>query len=277
MKKIILFITILVITLVSQNVYAANYNIKELIPVNKHTTIGTNNFRYIDFYYNDNEMEADGLKNNFIIFSKIKNVSDEKKAVTVSIGLFDKDKKNIGTINYCSTKDKTSVVAGTELNPDEEKSYVIEVNKKYLADKKTVKDIEYISILSDNPNCTTGSSLDFVGQTVDEIGQIKNTGLSDDAELLIKILTGIGIVAIIIFVYNFMFSTRYKNFNGEDVRQEYSYINKELEAKRKYDAIHNPTPPKKVKEVKTQGVKAQEERENSNANKESSDLHNFYK
>lgn len=277
MKRIIFFITILVITLVSQNVYAANYNIKELIPVNNHTTIGTNNFRYIDFYYNDNEMEADGLKNNFIIFSKIKNVSDEKKAVTVSIGLFDKDKKNIGTINYCSTKDKTSVVAGTELNPDEEKSYVIEVNKKYLADKKTVKDIEYISILSDNPNCTTGSSLDFVGQTVDEIGQIKNTGLSDDAELLIKILTGIGIVAIIIFVYNFMFSTRYKNFNGEDVRQEYSYINKELEAKRKYDAIHNPTPPKKVKEVKTQGVKAQEERENSNANKESSDLHNFYK
>lgn len=277
MKRIIFFITILVITLVSQNVYAANYNIKELIPVNNHTTIGTNNFRYIDFYYNDNEMEADGLKNNFIIFSKIKNVSDEKKAVTVSIGLFDKDKKNIGTINYCSTKDKTSVVAGTELNPDEEKSYVIEVNKKYLADKKTVKDIEYISILSDNPNCTTGSSLDFVGQTVDEIGQIKNTGLSDDAELLIKILTGIGVVAIIIFVYNFMFSTRYKNFNGEDVRQEYSYINKELEAKRKYDAIHNPTPPKKVKEVKTQGVKAQEERENSNANKESSDLHNFYK
>ena len=222
-------------------------------------------------------MEADGLKNNFIIFSKIKNVSDEKKAVTVSIGLFDKDKKNIGTINYCSSKDKTSVVAGTELNPDEEKSYVIEVNKKYLADKKTVKDIEYISILSDNPNCTIGSSLDFVGQTVDEIGQIKNTGLSDDAELLIKILTGIGVVTIIIFVYNFMFSTRYKNFNGEDVRQEYSYINKELEAKRKYDSIHNPTPPKEVKEVKTQEVKAQEERENSNANKESSDLHNFYK
>ena len=277
MKRIIMFITIFVITLVSQNVYAANYNIKELIPVNAHTTIGTNNFRYIDFYYNDNEMEADGLKNNFIIFSKIKNVSDEKKAVTVSIGLFDKDKKNIGTINYCSSKDKTSVVAGTELNPDEEKSYVIEVNKKYLADKKTVKDIEYISILSDNPNCTTGSSLDFVGQTVDEIGQIKNTGLSDDAELLIKILTGIGIVVIIIFVYNFMFSTRYKNFNGEDVRQEYSYINKELEAKRKYDSIHNPTPPKEVKAVKTQEVKAQEERENNNANKESSDLHNFYK
>ena len=277
MKRIIMFITILVITLVSQNVYAANYNIKELIPVNAHTTIGTNNFRYIDFYYNDNEMEADGLRNNFIIFSKIKNVSDKKKAVTVSIGLFDKDKKNIGTINYCSSKDKTSVVAGTELNPDEEKSYVIEVNKKYLADKKTVKDIEYISILNDNPNCTTGSSLDFVGQTVDEIGQIKNTGLSDDAELLIKILTGIGVVAIIIFVYNFMFSTRYKNFNGEDVRQEYSYINKELEAKRKYDSIHNPTPPKEVKEVKTQEVKAQEERENSNANKESSDLHNFYK
>lgn len=277
MKRIIMFITILVITLVSQNVYAANYNIKELIPVNAHTTIGTNNFRYIDFYYNDNEMEADGLKNNFIIFSKIKNVSDEKKAVTVSIGLFDKDKKNIGTINYCSSKDKTSVVAGTELNPDEEKYYVIEVNKKYLADKKTVKDIKYISILSDNPNCTTGSSLGFVGQTVDEIGQIKNTGLSDDAELFIKILTGIGIVAIIIFVYNFMFSTRYKNFNGEDVRQEYSYINKELEAKRKYNEIHNPTPPKEVKEVKTQEVKVQEERENSNANKESSDLHNFYK
>ena len=39
MKRIIMFITILVITLVSQNVYATNYNIKELIPVNAHTTI----------------------------------------------------------------------------------------------------------------------------------------------------------------------------------------------------------------------------------------------
>ena len=217
------------------------------------------------------------ISNNFISFlDKHEAESDDKMEIGKAY-VVNKDKKNIGTINYCSSKDKTSVVAGTELNPDEEKSYVIEVNKKYLADKKTVKDIKYISILSDNPNCTTGYSLDFVGQTVDEIGQIKNTGLSDDAELFIKILTGIGIVAIIIFVYNFMFSTRYKNFNGEDVRQEYSYINKELEAKRKYDAIHNPTPPKEVKEVKTQEVKAQEERENSNANKESSDLHNFYK
>ena len=65
--------------------------------------------------------------------------------------------------------------------------------------------------------------------------------------------------------------------DGEDVRQEYSYINKELENKRKYDAIHNPKPKKVKKETKTKEVKYQEETENNNTNKESSDLHNFYK
>ena len=125
MKRIIMFITILVITLVSQNVYATNYNIKELIPVNAHTTIGTNNFRYIDFYYNDNEMEADGLKNNFIIFSKIKNVSDEKRAVTVSIGLFDKDKKNIGSLTSINCERIIAPVMENGIVTDYDKIYVL--------------------------------------------------------------------------------------------------------------------------------------------------------
>ena len=54
-------------------------------------------------------------------------------------------------------------------------------------------------------------------------------------------------------------------------------LNKELENKRKYDAIHNPKPKKIKKETKTKEVKYQEEIENNNTNKESSDLHNFYK
>ena len=119
MKKIIKTLILLVITLHVIPASAANYEMKELIPVDT--------------------MEAEALKNNFIIFGGIKNLRDEDSPVSISIGIFDEDKKNIGTINYCSTNDKTSAVAETILKPDEERSYVIEVNKKVLAPDKTVR------------------------------------------------------------------------------------------------------------------------------------------
>ena len=131
MKRIFKSLIILIALLITVPVNAANYEVKELIPVNVETSVFTDHFSYSGFYYNDNEMEDKSLKNNFIIFKGIRNITKEDRPVTVTIGLFDKDEKNIGTINYCSKNDKTSIVAGTILKPKEEKAYVIEVNKKY--------------------------------------------------------------------------------------------------------------------------------------------------
>ena len=275
MKKI-LFGLLMLIGFSILQVNAANYELSELIPVNTETTIVTNNFSYKDFYYNDNELEADALQNNFIIFKGIKNLTDEEKPVTISIGIFDKDKKNIGIINYCSTKDKTSIMANTILKSKEEKSYVIEVNKKSLADGKTVKDIKYISILSDNINCNTGGTLDSVGRTVEEIGMPKNRTIDKQTQLLLTIMSIVAIILIILFVYRFLFTNSFQNFNGDDIRRGYKKYNEELKDQREYEARVNPPQEKEPVKVKTDEQILQEEKA-AHEDKSGTDLHNLYK
>lgn len=277
MKRIISLITLIAIVTLTIPVQAANYELKELIPVNTPTTIVTNNFSYKEFYYNDNELEASTLKNNFIIFKGIKNISSKDLPVSISVGLFDKDKKNIGTINYCSSSDKTSVVAETILKKGEEQSYVIEINKKYLADKKTVKDIKYIAVLGDNITCRVQGSQDFVGMTVEEIGIKKNSIIDSNTEFLIKIMTFIIVILVIIFLYKFLFTNRFRNFDGEDVRQEFAYRNKELKNEREYIARTSPPKEKPRPKTKEDYIKEQETQEGQKENQEKSDLHNFYK
>lgn len=274
MRRVVLLVLLMIGF--TTNVQAANYELMELIPVNKETTIVTKNFSYQNFYYNDNQLEAEALKNNFIIFEKIKNISEEERPVSISIGLFDKDKLNIGIVNYCSTNDKYSAVAGTRLKPDEEMSYVIEVNERDLANDKSMNDIEYIAILSDNENCRIGGSKDFIGSKIEDIGLDKNTIIDDNTKLLIKILILIGGVGLVIFLYQFVFSSRFRNFNGSDVRQEYAYINKKLKKEREELSKNTPPPVEKPKE-KRKEVLEQEAREALKENKEESDLHNFYK
>lgn len=276
MKKIIKTLILLVITLHVIPASAANYEMKELIPVDTETTIVTDNFSYKNFYYNDNKMEAEALKNNFIIFGGIKNLRDEDSPVSISIGIFDEDKKNIGTINYCSTNDKTSAVAETILKPDEERSYVIEVNKKVLATNKTVKDVKYIAVLDDNINCRTAGSQDFVGKKVEEIKVTKNSILEySSTKIFIRICSVIAVLLLIVFLYKFMFTNAFRNYNGDDVRREFIYKNKQLAKER----LENPKPeePKIPKEIKSTEILAQEQIENKKENQEGTDLHNMYK
>ncbi len=276
MKKIITIITILAATLLTIPVHAANYEMRELIPVDTKTTIVTEHFSYQDFYYNDNKMEASTLKNNFIIFGNIKNISDEELPVSISVGLFDADKKNIGIVNYCSTFDKVSVVAGTILKPEEEKTYVIEVNKKYLPEDKSVNDIKYIAILSENINCRVTGSQEFIGKKVEDI-KIGKTSLLENSttKLFLKIITVLIGVGIIIFLYKFLFTNSFRNFDGDDVRREFVYKNKQLAKERE----NNPPEIKEQKPLsaKSNEVKTQELNENKNSNKEGTDLHNLYK
>lgn len=183
-------------------VKAEGYQIGTLLPVNQHASLTTNNFEYRDFYYNDNDMEAQYLGNNFVIFTAIKNVSSDARPVSISIGLFDKDSINIGTVNYCSEADQNSVVAGTILKSGEEKAYVVEVNKRHLADGKNVTDIEYISVLSDNQTCKTGATLESAGKTIEEIqkGEKNKKSIFTDSSVLC-LLGVFGVVIVLVIIY----------------------------------------------------------------------------
>ncbi len=269
MKKSLLLITIIILgAFISVN--AANYKIKELIPINIETTIVTNHFSYKSFKYDDNREAGDTLHNNAIVFSGIKNLTDEEKPITISIGLFNENKKNIGTIHYCSSKDENP----KNLASKEEIPFRIDIDKKYLKEGTTVKDIKYIAVISDNINCHTGGSDEFIGQTVEEIGMFKNTSIDDDSKLFIYIMLGVGGLLLLLFLWRFVFTTYYDNMDGNDVRQGYKQYNKELAAERKKEAIINPPAPKEVKSEKSAQVIAQEQRAQQG---EETDLHNMFK
>ena len=255
MKKIKVFL-ILTLLLLTTPVHAANYEIKELIPIKTKTTIVTKIFSYKDFYY----------ENNKIIFGGIKNLSEESKPISISIGLFNKNKKNIGIINYCDYTIKSK----------EKITFEIDVTKDYLGDNYNLNDIKYISVLSDNKNCRTEGATEFIGQTIKEIGQSKNNELDSKTKLMLIIISVLGGCSLIIFLYNFLFTRKYQNFDGEDVRQGYEKVNEDLKREREEELKTNPPQPKEIKSEKTIEVLEQEE-EASKEDKNSTDLHNLYK
>jgi hypothetical protein len=258
MKKVLLSLFIILLTIIITPVHAANYELKELIPTDIKTTIVTNNFSYKNFYYSSGQ----------VVFTGIKNLTTEELPISITIGLFNSKKKNIGTINYCSE------VLGSR----EEINYVINVDSSYLSPEYNLSDIKYISVLSDNITCrSTGSgNLDYIGQTVDEIGMAKNKGLDSHTEFLIKILTCIGVVLVIIFIYQFMFTNHYNNFDGDDVRRSYKKYNKQLKLEREVKERNTPKVEEKPKINKSEEV-LREELEAKKETGNDTDLHNLYK
>ena len=255
MKRIKIII-VLVLLLLIVPVKAANYEIKELIPVNIKTTIVTKRFSYRKFFYD----------NKVIKFDSIKNLTNDNIPISISIGLFNKDKKNIGTINYC---DYT-------IKPKEEIEYEIPVTKEYISDKYDLDDIKYIAVLSDNKDCRTTGSLEYVGQTVKEIGQARNTTFDSKTQLFLNIVVVIGGGLIIIFLYKLLFTRSYQNIDGDDVRQGYERVNNDLKKEREEELLRNPPQPKVIKSDKPIEVLEQEE-EASKEEENSTDLHNMYK
>ena len=256
MKKIVFAIIVFLGMMVP--VKAADYEVRELIPEGVTTTVRGDNFMYKDILY----------QGGVITIGKIRNNSYEDKKITVSIGLFDKNKKNIGTINYCQD--------GTTLKTKGESSELtIDVKNSYMGKGKTHKDIHYIAVIGENLNCRTDGATENLDQTVEEIGMPKNNVLNDDQKALLTIIMWIVIILFALFVYRFLFTNAYRNMDGTDVRQEYAYINKELRKERELEEKLNPPQPKVVKTHKTKEILKQEKEQNSNTEK--SDLHNLYK
>ena len=241
MKKLIQIFIILIIVISSKTVYADSYKMMELIPKDKKVTIRGDQLLYKDVEFKEGK----------IVIGQIKNITDEKKSITISIGLFGEDKRNISIINYCSTEDAletNQVIENYQMPIDEEK-----FNRD-----KTINDIKYYAIISG-------------------INKLGDNSLPSSVTMLLNIVKYFVIGFIIIFLYKFLFTGSYRNMDGEDMRADYAYINKEKEKERERQRKLNPKKPKTIKQTKSDKVLAQEKEEQEKENKDDSNLHNFYK
>ena len=257
MKRIGLWIMIGMCILIGSTpkVKAAHYEVRELIPIEVETTVVTSVFSYKNLMYFDGKVQ----------FAGIKNLTHETHPVTISIGLFNKDKKNIGTINFCSAD---------TLDGKEERAYVIRVGEEYLGTTSTIADIKYISILGDNDKCRTSGSTENLGQTVEEIGMAKNGQLDTKASLLVNVMIVLGVIVVGIFLYSALFTKSYQNMDGNQVRKGYNKINKKMRERR--EAILRNTPPPAPQPITDKPEEIIQKEEQAKMGQET-DLHNLYK
>lgn len=254
MNRIVKIFLILVVCFSFKTVYAENYKLKELIPYNVDTTIHTDNFSYKGIRFDEEGVHFNGIKN----------LTDKKLPISVSIGIFDKRGINIGTINYCDI----------DLEGKTEMSFLIEFSDKYLAKNKKIEDIKYIALLGDNINCRTKGSTDYVGQDVDKLGITHKEKLDKSTELFLSILTVVAGAFLVFIVYKLIFTRAYRNMNGNDVRKAYESINKELKEMREEEEKNKEEPIEEF--TKSQDIIDQENNA-KNEEKENTDLHNMYK
>jgi hypothetical protein len=93
--------------------------------------------------------------------------------------------------------------------------------------------------------------------------------------LLLSILTIIGGALLVLIIYKLLFTNKFKNIDGNKVREGYKEYNEELRKEREEYLKNNP-PVEEVKETKPEEILRQEE-EAKNEDKSSTDLHNLYK
>ena len=248
------------------SVYAANYEMKELIPLNVKTTITTNKLSYRQFYYSYSD--EDSTNNHILYFDSIKNLSDEDLPISITVALFDRNKKNISVVNYCDSD---------KLKGKEEVPFKIQFKNTDVPDDRSLDEVHYYAVWDINENCHTDVVFDFVGRPPEKVGVILDNSVDEKTKLFARIMLLVAGFIVLLFLYKFLFTNSYNNMNGDDVRRGYDDLNDDLKAQREYDAIHNPPPEKEVKKPKTDEVLRQEQEEAAKANQDASDLHNFYK
>ncbi len=201
MKK---YIILLIVLCAFINVRAEKYGLYQLIPANTDATVETENFLYENFYYNDNALQAEKLQSNHVIFSMIKNLTKEERPITISIGVFDKDKKNIGIVNFCSTNEKYSLL-DTTIKPDQEMNYAVGILKKHMITGKSVSDVKYIAILGDNIDCKMAGTTEGAGKTVEEMEKTKDDFyVSPNTMIFVYIVGGVIGLGVVLFVLKFL-------------------------------------------------------------------------
>ena len=196
MKRKIGLIAILVgLFIFSISVQALEYGVGKLIPVNELATVHTEKFDYMDFSYNSTVNEQG---NGVLSFQKIRNNGISKTAVSMNILLFDKNKKNIGLISYCSDKD-SGEKSGFKISGGGEVDYSLLINSNYIVDGKSPEDVSFIAVYDDNSFCSVNDKDKYVSQSIEEI-MGEETVKSDKENFFTKLLKNENLVITIVIV-----------------------------------------------------------------------------
>lgn len=212
MKKLFL----LVLLLLPIMVYAEDYDVKTLIPVDTKASVKTEKFDYNGFVYNS---KVDSKGNGLISFDSIKNNTVTKQPVSINILLFDEDQKNIGYLTYCTDKDLDSNYSAYKLNGNTSAPFSIKVISKYFVEGKSATDVKYISVLDENKYCQIGGYDKYKGLTLDEIvnGAIDKKEISGINKLIVELqekglmtiivlsLAGLAVLIVLIMILRTVF------------------------------------------------------------------------
>lgn len=165
MRKIYSFLILIIgVFCINFNVYAQDYQPKELIQASAVATVETDLFTYKDF-----TVKKFSVDKGIINFASIVNKNDKKLPVSVNILLFDEKKLNIGYVTYCTDKDYSSDYTNFELVSKGATSFSINIASKYLLENSTVNDIEYIAVMDENKYCHVGGYDKYKGLTIEQI------------------------------------------------------------------------------------------------------------
>ena len=168
MKKKVyyLFTAVVLFASVLQNVYADDYKVNTLIPVNTVASVETDKFDYRNFTYNT---AVDAKGNATLKFEAIQNNTLSKTAISINVLLFDENKKNIGFLTYCTDKDVSSDNAGFKIRANQAVPFTITVTSRYFVGGKFPKDVRYIAVRDENRYCQIGGYTNFKDLTIEEI------------------------------------------------------------------------------------------------------------
>ena len=142
----------------------------ELIPADDISTLELEDYAYYNFtYINDVPKQTYGV----LKFESVKNKMKNKAPLAVDILLFDENKKNIGLVAYCTTKDLAGDYAQVQVNSGGSSPLTVFVDSSYFVKGHTKNEIAYIAVLDDNDKCFVGNSNKYGGLTIEEIAQGK--------------------------------------------------------------------------------------------------------
>ena len=192
MKKIMFLLVLLLFPVM---VYAEDYNVKTLIPVDTKASVKTEKFDYNNFVYNS---KIDEKGNSLITFESI---------------------KNVGFLTYCTDKDYDSNYSAYKLMGNASSSFSIKVVSKYFVNGKSTSDVKYISVLDSNEYCQVGGYEKYKDLTLDEIingvahkdtpnpiskfiSDLQEKGLM---QIIIYALVGLAVLVIIIMIISAIF------------------------------------------------------------------------
>ena len=173
-NKFLMILLVLSTLFVGIDVYAGDYSIKELIPVEDEANVFSKTFNYTGVKF---EADSSGRANGVLRFNSIVNNTSSKKTPSFNILLFDGTKKNIGFITYCGEKDYGSDNTMFYIPGKDAKPFSINVTSRYFGGNE--KDYEgivhepgeilYYSFFSDNSYCQIGGYTKYIGLTLEEI------------------------------------------------------------------------------------------------------------